>query len=110
MNPAILAAALICTNPGTVDGDTLRCQDGTRIRLWGIDAPERHDQAGPASTRALAAIVSNRTLTCQRKGRSYERIVARCFVGRTDVAGEMVRQGQAVDWPKYSHGFYGSNR
>ena len=106
MTFATLAAALICASPGVVDGDTLRCNDGTRIRLWGIQAPERHEPAGPASTRALARIVTGKTLVCEAKGRSYERVVARCWIGRTDVAGEMVRQGQAVDWPRFSGGLY----
>lgn len=102
----ILAAALICTSPGVIDGDSLRCADGTRIRLWGIQAPERYEPAGPASTRALARLVAGKTLRCTPKGRSYERVVARCFIGPVDVAGAMVRQGQATDWPKYSRGFY----
>lgn len=106
MPAAAFAAALICTSPGVVDGDTLRCADGTRIRLWGISAPERYEIDGPASTRALARIVAGQTMRCIPKGRSYERIVARCFVGGRDVGGEMVRQGFAADWPRYSRGFY----
>lgn len=102
----ILAAALICTSPGVIDGDTLRCADGVRIRLWGVQAPERHEPGGASSTRALAALVAGRTVRCTHKGRSYRRIVARCFIGRRDIAGEMVRQGHAADWPRYSRGFY----
>ena len=106
----ILAALLICTSPGVIDGDTLRCSDGTRIRLWGIDAPERSDPAGPGSTRALSRTITGQTLTCERKGKSYNRIVARCWIGRTDVASEMVRQGQVADWPRFSHGAYTAPR
>jgi Micrococcal nuclease (thermonuclease) homologs len=108
MTPAILAAASIftCAAPGIVDGDTIRCQ-GQRVRLWGINAPERSDPRGPAATRALADIIRGRTLTCEPKDTDrYGRIVARCFVGRRDIAAEMVRQGHAVDMPRYSKGFY----
>ncbi len=38
---AALASALItCTSPGIVDGDTIRCA-GERVRLWGVNSPER---------------------------------------------------------------------
>ena len=107
MTPALAIAAFICAHPGVVDGDTFRCAGGVRVRVWGIQAPERYEPAGPASTRAMSRLIAGQALTCQPRGRSYERIVARCILpdGR-DVAAEMVRQGQAVDWPRYSHGFY----
>jgi endonuclease YncB( thermonuclease family) len=101
------AAALTCTSPGVIDGDTLRCGDGTRVRLWGVNSPERHEPAGPAATRALAEIIRAQPLYCTPKGQSYERVVARCFTAKgSDVAREMVKRGHAVDWPKFSKGFY----
>lgn len=102
----MLAALILCLHAAAIDGDTLRCEDGTRIRLWGIQAPERYEPEGPASTRALSALITGKTLTCEPKGRSYDRIVARCTLSGEDVAGAMVRQGQAIDWPKYSGGHY----
>lgn len=106
MTPAILAAAFICAYPAVHDGDTFRCHDGPRVRLWGVDAPELKTSAGPASTRALVRIVAGKTLACTPRGHSYDRIVALCTINGRDVAGEMVRQRQAVDWPKFSKGFY----
>lgn len=106
----ILAAAVtfVCINPGIIDGDTVACQWGPHVRIWGIQAPERSDPGGPASTRALAQIINGNSLVCEKRGKSYNRVVAQCFIGATDVdpAAEMVRQGQAVDWQKYSHGAY----
>ena len=107
MNPAMAAAAFMCISPGVIDGDSLRCGDGTRVRIWGIQAPERHHAAGPASTRAMARIVRGHDLRCHRKDQDrYGRTVARCFIGLRDIAREMVRQGHAEDWPKFSKGFY----
>lgn len=110
MITTILAASasglILCADPGIIDGDTFRCDGNLRIRLWGIDAPEAYTPAGPASTRALASITVGQTLVCKSKGRSYDRTVAQCWIGRMDVGGEMVRQGQAVDLPKYSKGYY----
>lgn len=96
---------IVCSSPGIIDGDTMACGD-QRIRLWGIDAPERYTPAGPASTRALAEITTGQTLACKARGTSYQRTVAQCWIGKTDVAAEMVRRGHAIDYPKYSGGYY----
>ena len=107
MNTAALAAAaFICAQPSTIDGDTWRCADGTRVRAWGIQAPERSDPGGPASTRALSRLITGKTLRCERKGKSYDRIVARCWSGKLDIGGAMVRGGWASDWPRFSGGLY----
>ena len=43
-----------CVLATVVDGDTFRCRDGTRVRLIGIDAPERSQgDAYGASREAL---------------------------------------------------------
>lgn len=106
----VLAAAtsglIVCADPRPLDGDTFICGGNLRIRLWGVDSPERHTPAGPAATRALANLTLGQTLVCKSKGRSHDRTVAQCWIGRMDVGGEMVRQGQAVDLPKYSRGYY----
>lgn len=110
MITTILAAAasglILCADPGITDGDTFRCDGALKIRLWGIDAPEAHTPAGPASTRALADLTIGQTLVCKSKGKSYDRTVAQCWIGKTDVGGEMVRTGHAVDLPRFSRGYY----
>lgn len=108
MIATLAAAAFLCASPGVIDGDTLRCHGGTRVRIWGIQAPERHHPQGPAATRAMDRIIGRSDLRCEPKGKSYDRIVARCrrTADGRDVAAEMVRQGHAVDWPRYSGGEY----
>lgn len=99
--------ALLLTGAEPVDGDTLR-QGDLRVRLFGIDAPERSDPLGPAATRALRALIAGQTLTCDNMGTDrYGRTVARCDLpdGR-DVACELVAMGMARDWPRYSNGVY----
>lgn len=100
------AALILCADPRIIDGDSFVCDGNVRIRLWGVDSAERHEPAGPAATRALSKLITGKTLTCQPKGRSYNRIVAQCWIGNRDIASEMVRQGQAVDLPKFSKGYY----
>ncbi len=106
MIAAALALAVTCTTPGITDGDTIRC-GGERVRLWGLDAPERFTAEGPAATRAMADLTRGRTVTCTEAGpRSYGRLVARCLTDRTDLACEMIRLGVAVEYLKFSRGFY----
>lgn len=98
-----------------VDGDGLRVGSEV-IRLWGIDAPERDQTCtveeavhpcGEDATFLLGALVMQGNLTCETQDTDrYGRTVARCFAGGRDLAGEMVRHGYALDWPRYSNGFY----
>ena len=90
-----------------IDGDTLDL-DGERIRLFGIDAPERGQSCGPldcgkAATEALADILSAGPVRCTRVNTDrYARTVARCKAGRVDVNREMVRRGMAWAYRQYS--------
>ena len=101
MNPLLICAALF-----VVDGDTIRCNDA-RVRLWGIDAPEMSEPDGHRSRRHLVVLTRGQRVVCRPRGRDrYRRVVARCFVGTTDLACAMVAAGHAKDWPRYSRGFY----
>lgn len=75
----ISALIVTCLGPGVVDGDTLNVC-GERVRLWGLDAPEHHHPAGPASTRALADLTRGQQVTCTQaqSSRSWGRLVADC--------------------------------
>jgi len=99
-------ALIVCDSPGIIDGDTFRCDRALKIRLWGVDAPERNAEGGPAATRALAELTRGQTVVCRRRGKSYDRIVAQCFVGNRDLAAELVRKGAALDAPRFSKGRY----
>ena len=94
-----------CSVEKITDGDTLRCSDGTRVRIAGIDAPEitacapgRKCTPGDAtaSKRSLASMASGKTLNCRQVGKSYDRAVAFCSAGDTDLSCAQVKAGQAV--------------
>lgn len=107
MTPLILAAVFACQYPLVHDGDTFRCAGNVKVRLWGIDAPELQTPAGPPARNAAARIINGQTLTCEPKGKSWDRTVALCRLPNgTDIAAEMVKGGFAKDWPKFSGGFY----
>lgn len=113
-----LACAQTLTGPARViDGDTLEVQ-GQRVRLHGVDAPEKDQlcrlkgsayHCGLVSLVALEELLDGQPVTCEPKGRDrYGRVVARCFVGQPrhfDLSGLMVRQGLAVAYTKYSRDY-----
>ena len=104
--------------PSVIDGDTIEIH-GQRIRLNGIDAPESAQfcfdaaggnyRCGQKASLALADFLwARRPTSCievDRDGR-WKRTVAVCTAGGVDIGEWMVRQGYALDWPKYSAGFY----
>ncbi|WP_353507359.1 thermonuclease family protein [Gimibacter soli] len=90
-----------------IDGDTFVLADGRRIRLWGLDAPERDTAEGPAATAALEVIVGRSFVTCDDMGESYNRTVGRCYLadGR-DVSRAMIETGTADQYCRFSKGYY----
>jgi len=92
---------------GVTDGDTLTLlvdREQVRIRLAQIDAPEPDQPHGKNSKAALSA------LAFQKKARvevvdidRYGRTVGEIFIDGIDVNREMVREGHAWAYTKYSH-------
>ena len=96
-----------------VDGDTFVVgESGTRVRLWGIDAPERGDvpagQNATAWLRVVAEDADHRFL-CEERDRDRDgRTVAECFTpDGQDIQAAMIAAGHAVEWCRYSEGAYG---
>ena len=88
-----------------------------RVRLHGIDAPEREQDCrdangqtyscGRASMRALTAAVAGRSVTCTPvEVDQYNRDVAVCTVDDADLGEAMVRAGHALDYARHSRGRY----
>ncbi|WP_456778175.1 thermonuclease family protein [Bradyrhizobium sp. USDA 3315] len=99
-----------------IDGDTLEIH-GTRIRLWGIDAPESTQlcrgedslqyRCGAKAANDLDAFIARRPVSCVPVSLDqYGRTVATCSVANVvagvDLGEWLVRNGFAVDWPQYS--------
>ncbi len=89
-----------------IDGDTI-VADGIKIRLWGIDAPEKKSIYFLPSKMLLEVILSDRTLTCKfiEKDR-YKRHVMHCLIDGRDIGSMMVQVGMARDYSKYSGDYY----
>ena len=99
-----------------IDGDTLE-NHGTRIRLWGIDAPESTQicrggdslpyRCGALAANDLDAFIARRPVNCTPMNLDqYGRIVANCSAGGADLGEWLVKSGLALDWPQFSKGRY----
>ena len=95
------------------DGDSLR-SGKLRIRLFGIDAPEKKQQCtnangakwdcGTAAQKTLAALVATAPqLQCDLIDVDrYSRVVMQCFAGKIDLGAALVRAGLALAYRQYS--------
>src|SRR3979490_1669642 len=101
-----------------VDGDTLDIH-GTRIRLWGVDAPESSQlcrgadsnlyRCGAKAANDLDSFIARRPVNCTPVAADqYGRTVATCSVAGADIGEWLVHNGLALDWPQYSKGKYAS--
>ncbi len=92
---------------GISDGDTLTLLVGReqiRIRLAQIDAPEPDQPHGMNSKAALAALASRKQARVEVVDVDrYGRTVGEVFIDGIDINHEMVRQGNAWAYTKYSH-------
>ncbi len=95
-----------------IDGDTLDVGK-VRVRLHGIDAPETDQPCttlggenwacGDWITRQVRDRFQGATARCEPLDKDrYGRVVARCFVGETDIGQMLVNEGWAFAYRKYS--------
>ena len=91
------------------------------VRMHGFDTPEGGKRCGDVNIRnaardALDSIINDRSgprmvhrrIDCTVIGHDTEdqRLVAQCSVDGVDIGQQMVAQGWARDWPRYSDGRY----
>ena len=90
------------------DGDTLTLLDESkatyRIRIDGIDAPERSQPYGQRARRSLVELAQGRSARAEcAKSDRYGRSVCRVTVDGVDVGLEQLRRGLAWHYVKYAH-------
>jgi micrococcal nuclease len=81
-----------------VDGDTVELSDGRRIRLVGINTPEREEPLYAEAKAALKELVEGAQVTLEfdrERTDQYQRTLAYMFKGEMFVNGEIVRRGLA---------------
>lgn len=92
---------------GVTDGDTitvLRGESPVKIRLQGIDCPERAQAFGVAAKRFTSELLFGRIVTVNQSDVDrYGRVVANVTVDGQDVGLAIVRAGYAWHFLSYSH-------
>ena len=126
----VLALATMCATLGAmadewsskvsyvVDGDTFQLSRPLiRIRLCGVDTPERGKPGFKEAGDFVKDLVADKTVQCRTVGegtpcdgrsrkKSGERFVAQCFVDGKDIAMKLVKAGHACAWERYSGQHY----
>jgi endonuclease YncB( thermonuclease family) len=110
-----VAAAAVVGKVHVIDGDTLDVGE-TRVRLHGIDAPERDQPCTTLSgqnwgcgdwvTRQVRDLYQGATARCVAVDTDrYGRMVAKCFVADQDIGRQLVEAGLAYAYRRYSYDY-----
>ena len=99
-----------------VDGDSLEIA-ATRIRLFGIDAPEGRQHCtrdstdwpcGAEAAKKLRSLIGDEPINCiERDVDQYDRVVAVCGNAATELNSAVVRAGLALAYRHYSNDYVG---
>lgn len=93
-----------------IDGDTLILKNRTKLRLWGVDAPETGEQGAYQATSYLKDLVDQKRIIFTKIDiDKYGRTVARIYLkdGR-DVNRLMIESRHATEYCKYSKNYFGN--
>lgn len=109
---SLMASCILMGVASVIDGDTIEIH-GTRIRLHGVDAPERSQlcqhpsgkdwRCGQQASLALADRIGRTLVRCEPRDHDrYGRVIAVCFQGTDDLSRWLVSNGWAVAFRRYS--------
>ena len=108
LTTAIHAETLTGRVVGIADGDTLTLLDATKtqhkIRLAGIDSPEKNQPFGQHCKKNLSDLAYDRVATVETsKLDRYGRAIGKVWVDRQDVNLEQIRRGCGWHYKKYQN-------
>jgi endonuclease YncB( thermonuclease family) len=103
----ICADVLIGRVVGITDGDTITVLEADKtehkVRLMGIDAPEKSQDFGATSKQALSNYIYQREVTVDyKKFDKYKRIVGKVILDKQDVCLAMIELGLAWHYKDYA--------
>tara|TARA_B100001029_G_C15051463_1_gene451058 strand:- start:1709 stop:2188 length:480 start_codon:yes stop_codon:yes gene_type:complete len=111
INFSILAQEIVEGNVKVIDGDTIHIGKN-KIRLHGIDAPERNQKCftsnnewdcGKASTNSLIGLINLRKVSCIILDQDrYKRDIGECYINNLNINKWMVQNGWALAYRYYS--------
>jgi endonuclease YncB( thermonuclease family) len=90
------------------DGDTIKLLDSNnvqyKIRLAGIDAPEKKQAFGMRSKEHLSDLIFGKTVSVEwNKTDRYQRILGKVLLNGTDINFEQIRAGFAWHYKQYQN-------
>lgn len=100
------AEVLVGKVVGITDGDTITVLDAGKtehkVRLMGIDAPEKSQDFGNQSKQALSNYIYQREVTVDyKKFDKYKRIVGKVIFDKQDICLVMISDGMAWHYKDY---------
>ena len=105
----MLYASLFAFNGKVVsihDGDTITVLQGKqqiKVRLFGVDAPELKQSYGKKSKQFLANLIAGQIVEVEENGKDrYKRTIGIVYLGNTDINAQMVANGYAWAYRKFS--------
>ena len=111
---ALLTLSVNAAIGATFSGQVVRVSDGdtivvlidhrqVKVRLHGIDTPERAQPWGRQAAKALAHLVAGRDVDVEQTDTDrYGRVVGKVYVDNLDVNRQLVADGHAWVYRKYS--------
>ena len=106
--------------PRVIDGDSLEI-NGNKIRLFGIDAPEKKQnckksflvisflnfhkkyECGLLATNKLKKLIDNKPVKCISESKDhYNRYLSICYLKNRDINSWLVKNGYAIAYKRYS--------
>ncbi len=82
-----------------IDGDTVVISGGERVRLLGIDAPEKNEFFYKESKQRLEQLVEKQEVMLEKEGEDkdrYDRLLRYISLNNTNINMQMVEEGYAI--------------
>ncbi|MDY3331083.1 MAG: thermonuclease family protein [Pelistega sp.] len=102
------AQTLQCKIVKVVDGDTVHCLENRtqhKVRLDGIDAPERGQAFGRKAQQVLSQRIIHQSVNLQLHGSDrYKRKIATVLLNGEDINAWLIREGYAWAYRKHLRG------
>lgn len=98
-SPAVDSSTHTAVVSRVIDGDTVELASGERVRLLGIDTPERGECHFDTASDAMAGLVLGERVTLTRDGDDrdhYDRLLRYIDVGSADAGLTLIQEGLAI--------------
>jgi micrococcal nuclease len=107
----LLLSSIICLGATTkvkrvIDGDTFEIENGEKVRMIGINAPEIKDIFGKEAKQYLSSLIKDKNVYLQTDSISndkdrYHRLLRYVFLDGADINRKMIADGFAFAYLKY---------